>query len=68
MRSKLEFANRIYSKRGPSAAVRSLAAVFFGSVVSTGGSSGDSLSMDLTQSQHKNRLFFFLARMPIYSQ
>jgi hypothetical protein len=61
MRSKLEFANRIHSKRGRNIAVRRFAVVFLILVGLTVWTPRDTLSMDLTQFQWKNRLLFIFA-------
>jgi len=61
MRSKLEFANRIHSKRGRNIAMRIFAVVFFIFVGITVWTPKEALSMDLTQFQWKNRLLFLFA-------
>jgi hypothetical protein len=61
MRSKLEFANRIHSKRGRNMAVRRFAVIFLILVGLTVWTPKETLSMDLTQFQWKNRLLFLFA-------
>jgi hypothetical protein len=61
MRSKLEFANRIHTKRGRNIAMRRFAVVFFILVGLTVWAPKEALSMDLTQFQWKNRLLFLFA-------
>ena len=61
MRSKLEFANRIHSKRGRNIAVGRFAIVFLILVGLTVWTPRDTLSMDLAQFQWKNRLLFIFA-------
>jgi hypothetical protein len=61
MRSKLEFANRIHSKRGRNMAMRRSAVVFLILVSLTVWTPKEALSMDLTQFKWKNRLLFLFA-------
>jgi hypothetical protein len=61
MRSKLEFANRIHSKRGRNITVIKFAIIFLILVGLTVWTPRDSLSVDLTQFQWKNRLLFLFA-------
>jgi len=61
MRSKLEFANRIHTKRGRNIAMRRFAVVFLILVGLTVWTPEEALSMDLTQFQWKNRLLIIFA-------
>jgi hypothetical protein len=61
MRSKLEFANRIHTKRGRNMAMRRAAVVFLILVSITVWTPKEALSMDLTKFQWKNRLLFLFA-------
>ena len=61
MRSKIEFANRIHTKRERNIAMRRFAVVFLILVGLTVWTSKETLSMDLTQFQWKNRLLFIFA-------
>ena len=61
MRSKIEFANRIHTKRGRNIAMRRFAVVFLILIGLTVWTPEEALSMDLTQFQWKNRLLFLFA-------
>ena len=60
MRSKSEFANRIHQKKR-NMDVRRFAVIFFILVSLTVWTPWETLSMDLTQFQWKNRLLFIFA-------
>jgi hypothetical protein len=61
MRSKIEFANRIHTKRGRNMALRRSTVVFLILVSLTVWTPKEALSMDLTKFQWKNRLLFLFA-------
>jgi hypothetical protein len=61
MRSKLEFANSIYSKRGGNIVMRRFAVIFLILIGLAVWAPKEALSMDLTQFQWKNRLLFIFA-------
>jgi hypothetical protein len=61
MRSKLEFANSIYSKRGGNIVMRRFAVIFLILIGLAVWAPKEALSMDLTQFQWKNRLLFLFA-------
>jgi hypothetical protein len=61
MRSKIDFANRIHTKRGRNMAMRRSAVVFLILVSLTVWTPKEALSMDLTKFQWKNRLLFLFA-------
>ena len=62
MRSKLEFANRIHTKRGGNIVMRMFAVIFFILIGLTVWTPKETLSMDLTKFQWKNRLLFIFAQ------